>query len=228
MAKPEPLEIEVHRLRPNPWNTNFVTPDNEAKLEASLKRFGLFKPIIVRDTEDGFYQILGGEHRWETAKKLGDKTVLCINLGVMDETRAKEISLVDNARYGTDDSLGLAKLLEDLDTDVLTAISPFTTSDIDALHSTLNIALDELDLDETIEEKAEVEADETKPAKAPKTHEVMRFKVTVADAQRVAKKIAQAQKRYGFTASDDLTNAGDALVALILEDDEDDEDEGLD
>jgi hypothetical protein len=45
-----------------------------------------------------------------------------------------------------------------------------------------------------------------------KTHTIMRFKIAIADSERIAERLAKVQKRQGFTAADDLTNAGDALV----------------
>ncbi len=44
----------------------------------------------------------------------------------------------------------------------------------------------------------------------------MRFKVTNADAEKITREISQVRKTHGFTAEDDLTNAGDALVYLLL------------
>ena len=75
-------EVETSRLRPNPWNTNHVTPENEEKLRASIARFGVFKPIICRELQDGTLEILGGEHRWQTARDMGLDTVPVVNLGV--------------------------------------------------------------------------------------------------------------------------------------------------
>lgn len=65
------LTVETAQLRPNPWNTNIVGAQNFDKLKNSIDRLGFFKPILVRDMEDGTYQILGGEHRWRAAIEQG-------------------------------------------------------------------------------------------------------------------------------------------------------------
>ena len=63
---------------------------------------------------DGSLEILGGEHRWKAAQQLGMAEVPVWNVGVITDEHAKKIGLVDNARYGEDDLLGLAGLLKEL------------------------------------------------------------------------------------------------------------------
>ncbi|CAO3459704.1 hypothetical protein [Azospirillum argentinense] len=211
--EPEQLYLDPRALTPNPWNTNVVSPENEAKLDASIQRLGVFKPIVVREVE-GIHQIIGGEHRRDSAIRLGMDRVPVINLGPIADPLAKEISLADNARYGADDMLSLAGLLDELgNAHELTTFLPYTDTDLNAVFSSSSIALDALDYDETAgpDEPAEAPA-----PKAPKTHTVMRFKVPIEDAERLAALIQAAQKEQGFTAEDQLTNAGDALVHLLL------------
>ena len=107
--------IKTSELNPNSWNTNIVSPDNQQKIEESIRRFGMFKPLVCRTLENGQIEIIGGQHRWEAAKALGIEIVQIVNLGVIDDKKAKEISLVDNGRYGSDDALRLADLLKNLD-----------------------------------------------------------------------------------------------------------------
>lgn len=106
-------QISPHDLRPNPWNTNSVPPDAMEKLVASLERHGWVKPVLARRSGAGL-EILGGQHRVEAAKQLGHDTVPVIILEGVTDNRAKEIGLIDNARYGEDDANGLAALLEEL------------------------------------------------------------------------------------------------------------------
>lgn len=208
------LELKPSQLRKNSWNTNKVTPENERKIRASLKRNGVFKPIIVRETNEGVYEILGGQHRWEQAIELGLDKLPVFNLGRIDDKRAKEISLADNARYGTDDTIELAELLKTLDTDELQVFLPYGESDINEIFSS-NIALEELELEEDIETKLETPDDLEPVVKPAKTHTIMRFKVPIADAERITALIATTQKEYGFTEADELTNVGDALVHIL-------------
>lgn len=219
MRKIEFLNVAVSELRKNPWNTNKVSPENELKIRESLNRNGMFKPIVVRQVEgvDG-YEILGGEHRWEQAIELGESDVPVANLGFITDKQAKEIGLIDNARYGADDTLGLSELLKEIgDVPELQSFLPYQQADIDAIFSASVIALDDLEIDESFEKTPEVE-DEAPAAKPPKTHTIMKFKVPLADAEKLTAVIAKTQKDYGYTADDELTNAGDALVHLLGDD----------
>jgi len=209
------LELKPSQLRKNSWNTNKVTPENERKIRASLKRNGVFKPIIVREIEEGVYEILGGQHRWEQAIELGLDKLPVFNLGCIDDKRAKEISLADNARYGTDDAIELAELLKSLDTNELKDFLPYGESDINEIFSS-NIALEMLELEEDVETELDTPEDLEPVAKPAKTHTIMRFKVPIADAERITALIATTQKEYGFTEADELTNVGDALVQILM------------
>lgn len=210
------LSVPVALLRPNPWNSNVVSPENEAKLDRAIKRLGLFKPIVVRQhpDDDALYEILGGAHRWESAQRCGLESVPIFNLGVVADAKAKEISLADNARYGVDDATALNEILSSLpDVDELSDFLPFTDSDLSAIFSS-DIALDELDFEEDEDAKEEKDDDPAEP-KVPRTHTVMKFKVTLADSERITRIIAETQRELGLSGND-LSNAGDALAHLLI------------
>jgi len=203
-------EIDPRRLKPNPWNTNIVSPDNEKKLDASLRRLGLFKPVLVRTLPSGDFEIIGGAHRVESAIRIGLKQVPIINLGEIDDHKAKEIGLVDNGRYGADDVVGLAELMSELGNAAdLAEFLPYTDAEMTAIFSATDIDLDMLDGTD------DDEAPPAPAATAPKTHTIMRFKVPLGDSERIQELVESVMKRQGFSDSDDLTNAGDALVWLF-------------
>lgn len=200
------------QLKPNPWNTNIVSPENQAKLEASIKRLGVFKPIVVREMHDGSLQIIGGQHRWEAAQSLGHSQVPVVNLGRIPEKKAKEIGLVDNGRYGADDTLQLAGLLEGLglDANELSSFMPYSESDFASIFSSVNISLDDLDIPD------EAELPVTPAAKPAQTHQILRFKVPIDDVGELTDLIERTMKEQRFTDEDSLSNAGNALVHLLL------------
>lgn len=206
--------LDPSTLTPNPWNTNIVSPENQQKLEESVKRFGMFKPIVVREI-DGELQIIGGEHRCDAAKALGHAQVPVVNLGRISDKKAKEIGLVDNGRYGADDTLQLAQLLDGLgvQAEELSSFMPYSESDFASIFSSVNISLDDLDLPDDVE-TPNVPA--TKPAQ---THQIMRFKVPVDDVGTITDLIEKTMKEQRFTDEDSLSNAGNALVHLLQEKD---------
>lgn len=215
--------IDPTVVQPNPWNTNVVSHENEIKLRASIERNGMFKPVLVREMDDGSLQSLGGWHRVEQAIELGLTEVPAIILSNLSDDQAKEITLSDNARYGIDDTLKLSELLGQMDTAAVEAILPWSTGDIAALTASLAVDVDDLDLDTPImPDKDDDQQDDPLP-KAAKTHQMMRFRLGLADASRVAARLNAIMVQEGFNTSDDLTNAGDALAFLLLGDEEDDD-----
>lgn len=62
------LQVEIARLRPNPWNTNSVGAQNFEKLKGSIEKLGFFKPILARELDGGQFEILvaniAGEPLW--------------------------------------------------------------------------------------------------------------------------------------------------------------------
>ena len=146
--QPKAQMADPRKLRPNPWNTNVVDAANEAKLEESLKKFGMFKPVIVRELPTGELEILGGEHRAGAAVRLGIKDIPIMNLGPIPDAEAKKIGLVDNGRYGNDDSLQLAALLKELgDIDDLASFMPYSDQDFNNIMEAAEINLDDLEGD---------------------------------------------------------------------------------
>lgn len=212
------FEVAVGDLRANPFNPNRVSSENEKKIRASIKRNGFFKPVIVREVEGvAGYEIIGGQHRWEQAKELGLEKVPVANLGVISDTRAKEIGLIDNARYGADDTMTLSAILKEIgDAVEIQSFLPYGETDLNAIFSASSIDLNDLTIPEDAL-KSSLPEPEVEPVapKPTKTHTIVRFKVSNGDAERLTKLIATTQRDQGLTTADDLTNAGDALIFLL-------------
>ena len=206
-------QINPHDLRPNPWNTNSVPPDAMEKLIASLQRHGWVRPVLARRSGAGL-EILGGQHRVEAAKELGHDTVPVIVLENVTDDRAKEIGLIDNARYGEDDATALADLMEELGGVLeMAEFLPIGDTEIAALST----EIDDDEIENLLNGEDEKDDKDEKPSKPTKTHQTMRFKVPLADADAVQDAIEKIMSDQGFTDSDSLTNAGDALIWLVKE-----------
>jgi ParB family chromosome partitioning protein len=198
-------------LKPNPWNSNVVGSDMELRLEASLGRFGVYKPIICRELPGGELQILGGEHRARTAGRLGIAEVPYVNLGQIDDRKAKEIGLADNGRYGEDDQLKLADILKDLGQEVIEFL-PFSDKDLAGMFAEVPaVDLDSLGFDDDAPAKP---LEET--VRNAITHELMRFKVPVESRERVSAFIQHVVKTRGLASEEDpMVAAGMALVEIV-------------
>lgn len=204
--------VHPSRLSANPWNSNVVSQENEQKIDASVQRLGLFKPVVVRTLDNGEFQILGGQHRWESALRLGFTEIPVANLGKITDEKAKEIGLVDNGRYGADDAVLLSDILKSLgDPEELSDFLPYNLKEMSNLFEATSINLDDLDVSDDDDEGVPL----TPQSSSGPTHQIMRFKVPVEDAEYISDLIEKTMKDHGFTNSDALTNAGDALVHLI-------------
>jgi ParB-like chromosome segregation protein Spo0J len=214
------IEVDPRDLQANPWNPNEVDPINREKIRNSLQKEGFFKPVLVRTLHDGTFEIIGGAHRVEEAIALGITKVPATNLGDIDEARAKRITLLDNGRYGEDNNEKMAQLLTEGigSIEELLAILPIDESELTGyfdhdLEADLN-DLGDLDDFETDDDDIDLGLKE----KPTKTHEIMRFKVGVDDVEAIKDRFKEITQDQGFTESDSLTNAGDALVWLVKSD----------
>ena len=192
--------VSPFTLAPNPWNSNKVDRPNFEKLKKSLQSLGSFKPIIVRELEDGSHQILGGYHRNEAAKELGLETVPIYSVGQIDDDRAKEISLVDNARYGEDDTELLSQLLDSIETDLLEEImpdAPITLPDTEDLSEAINEAI-----------ASSREEDDT--------HKTLKFRLEVEKAEEIEAILSKVAYDNEFKYPDGYSNFSEALYYILV------------
>ncbi len=212
------IYMPPYELEPNPWNSNQMDVLNEEKLDESIRQLGFVKPVIVRELDDGTLQILGGEHRCQSAARLGYESIPVTNLGKISDVKAKKIGLVDNGRYGEDDLSLLTDIFKDVGSvEDIMSFFPITEEEISNIFEhDVDIDLDDLGLDELEKDAEEViDLDEVMTASV-KTHQVMRFKVPIEDAQRITDFVERIMSEEGYTESDAMTNAGDSLTHIIF------------
>lgn len=90
------LEVAITQVEPNPDQprTNFKQ-DELDELAKSIEQDGLLQPVLVRAGDDGKFQIIAGERRWQASKLAGlDK--IPIRITEADDDRALELALVEN------------------------------------------------------------------------------------------------------------------------------------
>ena len=221
-SKLEVIYVDPSELRPNPWNPNQMDVLNEDKLDESIRQLGFVKPVIVRELDDGSLEILGGEHRFESAIRLGMMEIPVTNLGRISDKDAQKIGLVDNGRYGDDDLTLLSEVFKNLgDADDIMKFLPISEDEISNIFDhDVDVDLDMIGLDELErEEPEEIDLEEAMTS-AVKTHQIMRFKVSMEDAARIQGFIERMMSEHGYTESDAMTNAGDALTHVIYSHDE--------
>jgi ParB family chromosome partitioning protein len=68
------VSVPCEQIRPDPQSPGY-TPQAVEELAASIRENGLLRPILVRETEDG-YVIVHGERRWRAVQMLGHASIL--------------------------------------------------------------------------------------------------------------------------------------------------------
>ena len=88
--------LPLHRVEPNPEQPrqDFDQEELEALAE-SIRQHGILQPLTVRETGDGYYQIVAGERRWRAARmaQLSDVPALVVEA---DNKKAMELALIEN------------------------------------------------------------------------------------------------------------------------------------
>lgn len=89
-------EISLTEIRPNPYQPrkNF-DEKGLSELADSIKKSGVFQPIIVRKSTVKGYEIIAGERRFRASKLAEKKTIPAI-VREVDEERMMEIAVLEN------------------------------------------------------------------------------------------------------------------------------------
>lgn len=210
--------VDPKTLIPSPWNPNKVSAENIERLSASIDRIGNYKPIICRELDDGTLQILGGHHRVEVSISQGQKTVPVINLGRIDDTRAKEITLLDNAQYGSNDVTALQSILSEIGTaDDIISFMPFGAEQLNSILETdVDVDIDEMlgDLEDDDGVGAE-ELAEKKSAPDEDPTKMFRARLSLEDYQFISSAVQSEKDRLGLTDVERVVADGIALTSLL-------------
>ena len=94
-SKEEIVDINIEELRPNPYQPRKNFNDETLReLADSIKEHGVFQPIIVKRSING-YEIIAGERRFRASKLAGLQTIPAIVREFTDE-QMMEIALLEN------------------------------------------------------------------------------------------------------------------------------------
>jgi len=84
-------DIDIYKIKPS---VNLHRIPETKDLYESIKEKGLLQPIIVRPLNN-FFEVVAGNRRFETCKKLGWKKIIC-HIVELNDKDAFEISLIEN------------------------------------------------------------------------------------------------------------------------------------
>lgn len=110
-------QLPVTSIAPNPQQPR-TTFDEESlsALTASVRELGVLQPVLVRQAENGSYQLIAGERRWRAAKRAGLQMVPAI-VRTADDTASLQQALVENLQRedlsALDEAAAYQQLIED-------------------------------------------------------------------------------------------------------------------
>lgn len=92
----DPHTLPIHQIEPNPLQPRKTFNEEELQqLANSIREHGIIQPLAVRQTSDGYYQIIAGERRWRASRMAGLSEVPVLILDVDDKT-VMEMALIEN------------------------------------------------------------------------------------------------------------------------------------
>ena len=110
-------QLPLHRVEPNPDQPRQDFNEEELQsLAESIRVHGVIQPLTVRETGDGYYQIIAGERRWRASRMAGLTEVPALVIEADDKT-AKELALIENLQRqdlnSVEEALGYQSLMDD-------------------------------------------------------------------------------------------------------------------
>ncbi len=110
------VEIEIERLKPNPWNPNVMSTMDYEQLKDSIKitkgKYLEQTPLLIRKVEDTL-EIVDGEHRWRAARELGFETIPA-HIEDLSEEQVQILCVIRNKTRGQIHYFKFSKLLNQM------------------------------------------------------------------------------------------------------------------
>ena len=109
--------LPVYKVEPNPDQPRRDFDEEElAALAESIAEHGIIQPLTVRETKNGYYQIIAGERRWRAARlcKLSEVPAIVVEA---DDRKAMELALIENLQRqdlnAVEEAMGYRSLMDD-------------------------------------------------------------------------------------------------------------------
>jgi len=106
-------EIEIDRIRVNPWQPRGHFEDDQLQtLASSITQHGVLQPILLTPVDDG-YQLIAGERRLRASVLAGKRTIPAI-VRTADEQQQLSLALVENLQRADLNALDAARAFRQL------------------------------------------------------------------------------------------------------------------
>ena len=138
------VDLPLERIAAAPWNSNHMDEPMRTRLAASLGRYGLVQPLLVRRQGEGFETISGAQRLAALRREENAATAPCVVLDDLSDADARILSVALNRIGGTDDPNALGAIAREalavLPAEVVQAILPQSLGHLRALSDLPRIA----------------------------------------------------------------------------------------
>lgn len=207
------VDIPVAHIRAAPWNANRLDEPMRRRLMASVDRYGLVQPLVVRQVEGGFETVAGAQ-RLTVLREKGRKAAPCVVLDDLADADAKVLSLALNRIGGSDDVNALGALarevLGQLPPEVVADILPQGLDHLKALADLGRVATEGPSLGEALAEREAVWRQAREVA-------FERISFAVDTEQRIEVEAAVQAALEHVPAGDEPNRRGQALATICGE-----------
>jgi ParB family transcriptional regulator, chromosome partitioning protein len=132
------IEISLDKLQEAPWNPNREDASMLQHLEASIRRYGLVEPLVVRPAQDSHFEVLSGNHRLKILRSLGLDGTSCVIVDLNDQ-EARLLAQALNNIHGQDDLTDkgevIRTVLSTIPADKVISLLPESLGSLQALSS---------------------------------------------------------------------------------------------
>lgn len=108
--------IPVYKIEPNPDQPRRDFDEGELQaLADSIATHGVVQPLTVRESSNGYYQIIAGERRWRAARLAELREIPAVIIEA-DDRKTMELALIENLQRQdlnpVEEALGYSRLME--------------------------------------------------------------------------------------------------------------------
>ena len=97
-SQKEIVYLDVEKIYPNPYQPRKVFEETGIDdLAVSIEKYGVIKPILVRNVKDCFYELISGERRLKACKKIGIEKIPSIVVNINEKDSAF-MALIENVQ----------------------------------------------------------------------------------------------------------------------------------
>ena len=109
--------LPIYKVEPNPDQPRQDFDEEELQaLADSIEIHGVIQPLTVRETANGYYQIIAGERRWRAARAAGLSEIPAVIMEA-DDKKVMELALIENLQRQdlnpVEEALGYQSLMEE-------------------------------------------------------------------------------------------------------------------